>query len=76
MTDLVKWLRGWPAEVEEFGQCADEIERLRQLLREYVEFWDFDDHEPEEFDRFHDEWTARARDASATSVRQSDDMTT
>ena len=30
MTDLVKWLRGWPAEVEEFGQCADEIERLRE----------------------------------------------
>jgi len=37
MTDLVKWLRGWPAEVEEFGQCADEIERLRWLLREYAD---------------------------------------
>jgi hypothetical protein len=37
MTDLVKWLRGWPAEVEEFGQCADEIERLRGLL---YEVWD------------------------------------
>ena len=37
MTDLVKWLRGWPAEVEEFGQCADEIERLRKSYENMAE---------------------------------------
>jgi hypothetical protein len=43
MTDLVKWLRGWPAEVEEFGQCADEIERLRGFVDEAFQVWPYGD---------------------------------
>jgi hypothetical protein len=35
MTDLVKWLRVWPEDVEEFEQCAEEIERLRSDLAKW-----------------------------------------
>ena len=38
-----------------------EIERLRGLLREFIEFWNKDDNNPWDVGEFIDEWTDRAR---------------